>query len=107
MIVEHTEKMRWRVVTDMGTIETVAVSAAKAKGNARFRLVMSDRAYKQPQPCDYAAMRDIEVMKCERLGPVGARGFFYGGKVHAMRKRIASCSSLAGRSAETPGGDRF
>ena len=80
MIVEHTEKMLGRVVTDMGTIETVAVSAAKAKGNARFRLVMSDRAYRQPQPCDYAAMRDIEVMKCERLGPVGARGFFMAGR---------------------------
>ena len=76
MIRGQTEKMWWRVVTDTGTIETMAVSAAKAKGNARFRLIMGGRAYKQPQPCDYAAMRDIEVFKCERLGSVGARGFF-------------------------------
>ena len=80
MVDSKSQKMRWMVVTDVGTVETVAVSAEKAKGNARYRLVMGDRAYTRPLPKDYAEMRDIEVMRCSRLGQEGARGFFVPGR---------------------------
>jgi hypothetical protein len=58
---------KWRVVTDSGTIETTA-SKYRAKRNAKFRLVMQHRAYSRPDPGDLAEMRDIEVLRCERIG---------------------------------------
>jgi len=61
-------KTRWRVVTDCGTIETVAASVGKAKQNAKYRLAMRDRAYGRPGPSDFARMRDIEVIRCEEIG---------------------------------------
>lgn len=61
-------KTRWRVVTDCGTIETVAASVGKAKRNARYRLVMRDRAYDRPGPRELAWMRDIEILRCEEIG---------------------------------------
>lgn len=71
-------KTRWRIETSMGTVETAATSARKAKRNARFRLIMSDREYKRPRPSDLAAMRDIEIVRCVQIGN-GARRFFCGG----------------------------
>ena len=59
-------KVRWRVVTDMGTIETMAATVNRAVRNARYRIAMSDRAYPRPKPEDRALMRDIEVIKVER-----------------------------------------
>ena len=73
------ERMRFRVVTDHGTVETVAVSAGRAKRNAKYRLVMSDRAYRSPRPEDLSIMRDIEVLRCERLDVIGGRRVFYAG----------------------------
>lgn len=60
---------RWRVVTDSGTIETAAASKYRAKRNAKYRLVMGRRPYLyRPTPGDLAEMRDIEVLRCERIG---------------------------------------
>ena len=58
----------WRVVTDCGTIETTAASVSRAKRNAKYRVVMEHRAYSRPDPSDLAEMRDIEVLRCERIG---------------------------------------
>ena len=60
---------RWRVVTDCGTIETTAASKYRAKRNAKYRLVMGRKPYlHRPTPGDLAEMRDIEVLRCERIG---------------------------------------
>lgn len=60
---------RWRVVTDSGTIETTAASKYRAKRNAKYRLVMGQKPYLyRPTPGDLAEMRDIEVLRCERIG---------------------------------------
>lgn len=59
---------RWRVVTDYGTIETTAASKCRAKRNAKYRVVMEHRTYSRPDPGDLAEMRDIEVLRCERIG---------------------------------------
>lgn len=60
---------RWRVVTDCGTVETTAASKYRAKRNAKYRLVMGQRPYlDRPTPGDLAEMRDIEVLRCERIG---------------------------------------
>lgn len=59
---------RWRVVTDRGTIETVAASVARAHRNAKYRIAMQDRPYRQPRPEDLKFMRDIEVLRSERIG---------------------------------------
>lgn len=58
----------WRVVTDCGTIETTAASKYRAKRNAKYRVVIEHRAYSRPDPSDLAEMRDIEVLRCERIG---------------------------------------
>ncbi len=60
-------KERWRVVTSDGTIETTAVSRRQAEGHARWRLIMGDRAYSRPTARDLRWMREIEVVRCERL----------------------------------------
>lgn len=57
------EKRWWTVRTDCGTIRTRAVSEGKARGNAKYRLVMEDRSYGQPTPQDLAEMRDIVVLE--------------------------------------------
>ncbi len=60
---------RWRVVTDCGTIETTAASKYRAKRNAKFRLVMGQKPYLgRPTPGDLAEMRDICILRCERIG---------------------------------------
>ena len=59
------QKRWWRVTTDRGVHETLAVSERKAERNARYRLVMDTRAYRWPTPEDWAAMRDIEVLGVE------------------------------------------
>ena len=59
---------RWRVVTDCGTIETTAASKYRAKCNAKYRLVMGRRMYSRPTPGDLAEMRDIGILRCERIG---------------------------------------
>lgn len=58
----------WRVVTDCRTIETTAASKYRAKRNAKYRVVMEHRTYSRPDPSDLAEMRDIEVLRCERIG---------------------------------------
>ena len=60
---------RWRVVTDSGTIETSAASKYRAKRNAKYRLVMGRKPYlARPTPGDLAEMRDIGILRCERIG---------------------------------------
>lgn len=64
------QKTRWRVETDRGTHETCAVSARKARSNARYRLVMDSRAYRWPTPEDWTAMREIEILRVVALDAV-------------------------------------
>ena len=60
---------KWRVVTDCGTVETTAASKYRAKRNAKYRLVMGRKPYlARPTPGDLAEMRDIGILRCERIG---------------------------------------
>ena len=91
MIAVEPDRIRWRIVTDVGSIETVAVSLAKAKSNARFRLIMNDREYSRPMPRDFTAMKAIEILRCEKIGEV-ARARFFCGDTSASRKRLQTAS---------------
>ncbi len=102
MIKTPSELMRFRVVTDVGTVETVAASLGRAKRNAKYRLVMRDRAYRDPTPTDLASMRDIEVLRCERLEILGARLVFYAGGSSALRIPNTRHLPVAGFRAPTP-----
>ena len=61
------DKVRWRVTTDQGARDTFAVSPGKAVRNVKYRMVMDGRAYRTPRPADFAAMRDIEIVRIERV----------------------------------------
>ena len=99
MIAVEPDRIRWRIVTDAGSIETVAVSLAKAKRNARFRLIMNDREYSRPMPRDFTAMKAIEILRCEKIGEV-ARARFFCGDTSASRKRLQP--ALRSREALPP-----
>ncbi len=54
---------------DCGTIEMTAASKYRAKCNAKYRLVMGQKPYlDRPTPGDLAEMRDIGILRCERIG---------------------------------------
>lgn len=61
------DKVKWRITTDQGARDTWAVSPNKAVRNVRYRMVMDGRAYRTPRPSDLAAMRDIEIVRIEKV----------------------------------------
>lgn len=61
---KQVQQKRWFTVrTDCGSIRTRAVSAGKARRNAKYRIVMGDGCHDRPTPRDLAEMRDIEVLE--------------------------------------------